>query len=123
MTPDDFTALALALGPNIQAKAILETVQFRAGGKALATLGWPAPGWAVAKITPARQAWALSLSDGVACEPGRRRKSGIVLLRLAAINEAVAAEILADAWSFAQRMEAKGARTTAAPIGRPAAAA
>ncbi|WP_343699213.1 MmcQ/YjbR family DNA-binding protein [Caulobacter sp.] len=103
MTPDQFSALALALGPAVQVKPILETVQFRVGGKAFATLGWPAEGWAVVKVAPSRQAWALSLGAGVAPEPGRRRKAGIVLIRLAAIDAGVTADLLGDAWSFAHR--------------------
>lgn len=101
MTPDDFTALAMGLGPSVQARPIFETVQFRVGGKAFATLGWPEAGWAVVKVAPSRQAWALSLSEGVAPEPGRRRKAGIVLMRLAVVDEGAASELLAAAWSFA----------------------
>jgi len=118
MTPDEFSALASGFGPSVQAKPILEAVQFRVGGKAFATLGWPAAGWAVVKVAPSRQVWALSLSAGVAPEPGRRRKSGIVLIQLAAIDEAVAVDLLADAWSFAHRSIAPRARGTAASTGR-----
>lgn len=103
MTPDEFSALARGLGPDVQAKTILDAVQFRIGDKAFATLGWPAEGWAVLKIAPSRQAWALSLSDSVAPEPGRRRKAGIVLIRLAAIEKVVAVELLVAALSFARR--------------------
>jgi hypothetical protein len=106
MTPDEFSALAMSFGSNVQAKAVLDATQFRIGGKAFATMGWPAAGWAVVKIAPSRQAWALSLSEGVAPEPGRRRKAGIVLLQLAAIDEAVAVDLLATAWSFAQHADA-----------------
>lgn len=101
MTPDEFSNLAVRLGPDIQAKTILETVQFRLGERTLATVGWPERGWAVVKIEPGRQAWALGLSDGVAREPGRRRNSGILLLRLAAIDAAVAVELLTAAWRHA----------------------
>lgn len=118
MTPDEFTALAMGFGPSVQAKPILETVQFRVGGKAFATLGWPAQGWAVVKVAPARQAWALSLGEGVAPEPGRRRKAGIVLMRLAAIDEGVAVDLLADAWTFAHRATAPRGRAGALGAGR-----
>lgn len=118
MTPDEFSALVMGFGANVQAKQILETVQFRVGGKAFATLGWPAQGWAVVKLAPARQAWALSLGEGVAPEPGRRRKAGIVLMRLAAINEGVALELLADAWSFAHRAIAPRGRADVGAAGR-----
>jgi len=118
MTPDEFSELAMGFGPLVQAKAILETVQFRIGGKAFATLGWPAAGWAVVKVAPSRQAWALSLSQGLAPEPGRRRKAGIILMRLAAIDEAVAVDLLADAWSFAHRSGARPARAADVAAGR-----
>jgi len=110
MTPDQFSALALAVGPGVQQRPILEAVQFRVGGKAFATLGWPAQGWAVVKIAPARQAWALALSDGLAAEPGRRRKAGIILVRLAGLDAGVAAELLAAAWSHAQGPARRGGR-------------
>jgi hypothetical protein len=118
MTPDEFSALAMSFGPSVQAKPILETVQFRVGGKAFATLGWPAAGWAVVKVASSRQAWALSLSPGLAPEPGRRRKAGIVLMQLAAIDEAVAVDLLADAWSFAHRSAAPRGRAVGVAAGR-----
>lgn len=118
MTPDEFSELAMGFGPSVQAKSILETVQYRLGGKAFATLGWPEAGWAVVKVAPSRQAWALTLSDGVAPEPGRRRKAGIVLMRLAAIDDAVAIELLAAAWSFAHRDLAPRVRTGAQATAR-----
>jgi len=118
MTPDEFSAMAMAFGRGVQAKPILEAVQYRVGGKAFATLGWPAQGWAVVKVAPARQAWALSLGEGVAPEPGRRRKAGIVLMRLAAVDEGVAVELLADAWSFAHCASAPRGRAGSASVGR-----
>ncbi|PZR33244.1 hypothetical protein [Caulobacter segnis] len=113
MAPDRFSALAMAMGPGVHQRAILETVQFRAGGQAFATLGWPAEGWAVVKIAPVRQAWALALSEGLAPEPGRRRKAGIILVRLSGLDEGVAAELLAAAWSHAQGPARRGGRAGA----------
>lgn len=110
MTPDRFSALALAVGPGVHQRAILEAVQFRVGGQAFATLGWPAAGWAVVKIAPSRQAWALALSDGLAPEPGRRRKAGIILARLSGLDDGAAAELLAAAWSHAHGPARRGGR-------------
>jgi len=118
MTPDEFVTLAMGFGPSVQAKPILEAVQFRVGGKAFATLGWPAEGWAVVKVAPSRQAWALSLGEGVAPEPGRRRKAGIVLTRLAAIDAGIAADLLGEAWSFLHRASAPRGRAGVAAAGR-----
>lgn len=112
MTPDDFSALATGIGPDVRANTVFETTQFRIGGKAFATLGWPEQGWAVIKVAPSRQTWALSLSEGIAPEPGRRRRAGIVLARLAAVEHAVAAELLAAAFSFAHRADPPQVRSS-----------
>lgn len=110
MTPDAFSALARGFGSGVQPRAFFETVQFRVGGKTFATLGWPESGWAVIKVAPSRQAWALSLSEGLAPEPGRRRRAGIVLARLSAVDEAVVVELLAEALSFAHQAAPPRAR-------------
>jgi hypothetical protein len=115
MTSDEFSDLALGLGPNVRAKAILDSIQFQVGGATFATLGWPEQGWAVVKVDPRRQAWALSLSRGLTPEPGRRRNAGIVLARLTDLDAGVFADLLADAWRHGQG----GARRAA---GEPATA-
>lgn len=121
MTPDAFTNLAARLGPGVQVRPVLDAVQFRVGGRAFATLGWPAEGWAVVKLNPSDQARALAHSDALTAEPGRRRKSGVTLVRLKAIDEAAMAEVLAAAWREAYRhpdpdrgARAVGPATTAA---------
>ena len=101
MTPDAFASLAQAMGANVRAKAILDTVQFKVGGKTFVTLGWPAAGWAVVKVDPRDQARICALSPGLAPEPGRRRGAGIVLAQLSAIDDVVAALVLAEAWRHA----------------------
>jgi len=114
MTPQAFAHLAQTLGPNVVVRTILDSTRFQAGGKTFANVGWPEEGWAAVKVDPALQRWALSLSDGLAPEPGRRRGAGIVLVRLAAIDEAVAAELLAAAWRHAVRSSARGRRDRSA---------
>ncbi|WP_343698946.1 hypothetical protein [Caulobacter sp.] len=109
MSPEDFADLAVRLGPSVQSKPIFETLQFRVGGRAFATLGWPTKGWAVVKLDPRRQAWALGLGGGLSAEPGRRRKAGIILARLSLVDPAVAAALLAEAWRFAQPSRPGGA--------------
>ena len=101
MTPDAFSILAARAGHGVVTYPILDTVQFRFGGKAFATLGWPAAGWAVIKLDPRDQDWALSLSEGLAAEPGGRRRAGVVLARMAAVDEAVIALVLSAAWRHA----------------------
>ncbi len=101
MTPDTFSSMASRLNPVVRVRPILDAIQFRLGPKAFATLGWPQQGWAAIKLDSRDQAWALGLSGGLAPEPGRRRRSGIVLVRLAAVDAAVVAELLGAAWSHA----------------------
>ena len=110
MTPDEFSSLALSLAPTVIARPILDATQFRIGSKAFATLGWPDARWAVVKLDPRRQAWALSLSPALCPEPGRRRRAGIVLARLAALEPDVAAQLLSAAWSDGQRTKRVGSR-------------
>lgn len=102
MTPDRFSALAMDAGPGVHERPILDAVQFRVAGKAFATLGWPEDGWAVVKVAPSRQGWALGLSEALAAEPGRRRKAGIIIGRLSGLDEAVVVQLLAAAWSHAR---------------------
>lgn len=101
MTPDQFAGSAQRLGPNLVTEAMLETLRFKIGDKAFATLGWPQQGTAVVKVAPARQAWASSLSHALTAER-RRGKAGIIVARLDRLDLDAAAALLAAAWSFAK---------------------
>ncbi|PVM92709.1 MmcQ/YjbR family DNA-binding protein [Caulobacter endophyticus] len=103
MTPDDFLQRVHGLAPGAVAKLVLEARQVRLGGNTFATLGWPDAAHAVIKVDPARQTLVLSMSQALSCEPGRRRKAGIILIRLAALEADVAAEVIAEAVTYAQR--------------------
>jgi hypothetical protein len=99
----------------VQVQPVLDAVQFRVGGRAFATLGWPADGWAVVKLSPADQARALAGSEALTAEPGRRRGTGVTLVRLKGIDEAAMAEVLAAAWREAYRPErGRGSKTLGA---------
>lgn len=110
MTPEAFSDLIARLGPGVQVRPIMESVQFRVGGKAFATLGWPAEGWAVVKLSGSDQAQALAASDAISLEPGRRRKSGVTLIRLKGVDEGFMAELLTAAWREAYRGSTKAPR-------------
>lgn len=113
MTPEAFTHLARRLSPTVTARPILETVQFRVGGKAFATLGWPEAGWAVVKLSARDQARILAEQDAASPEPGRQRRSGVTLLWLEDLEEAALADILAAAWKQAysgERAPRRGGR-------------
>ena len=98
MTPDDFMDLAAGIGPDVQRKPVLDTVQYRVGAKVFATLGWPAEGWAVVKLNAGDQRKALATSNAFAREPGRRRNSGVTLIHLKTVDPAMLAEVLGAAW-------------------------
>ena len=98
MTPDDFVQLVERIVPEVQRKSVLETVQFRVGSKAFATLGWPAEGWAAVKLSAGDQRRALTGSDAFVRDPGRRRNSGVTLVRLKAADPDILADVIGAAW-------------------------
>ncbi|USQ95264.1 MmcQ/YjbR family DNA-binding protein [Caulobacter sp. RL271] len=111
MTPEVFSTLAVRAGHGVVTYPILDTVQYRFGGKAFATLGWPAAGWAVVKLYRRDRDWALSLSEGLAPEPGGRRRAGIVLVRLAAVEDDVVELVLSAAWRHAAQRKSSAAKS------------
>jgi hypothetical protein len=54
MRASDFRRLALSL-PEAVESAHMDHPDFRVGGKIFATLGYPAAGWAMVKLTPEQQ--------------------------------------------------------------------
>ncbi|ATC24322.1 MULTISPECIES: MmcQ/YjbR family DNA-binding protein [Caulobacter] len=108
MTPEAFSDLACRLGSGVQVRPILDAVQFRIGDKAFATLGWPAAGWAVIKLSRKDQARVLGRSDAVTVEPGRRRNTGVTLVRLQGVDEDLMAEMLVAAFGEVYRQAGRG---------------
>jgi hypothetical protein len=102
MTPEVFREMALRLGA-VQAKPILDSVEFRVGDRAFATLGWPGQGWVVVRLSVADQRSALAKSRACHAEQSPRGKQGVTLVRLRGVDEAAMAEILANAWREAYR--------------------
>ncbi|SFI51539.1 MmcQ/YjbR family DNA-binding protein [Caulobacter sp. UNC279MFTsu5.1] len=98
MTADEFGEMIERVAPGVQRKPVLETTQFRVGHKTFATLGWPSEGWAVVKLSLAEQRRVLAASDAFAREPGRRRNSGVTLVRLQGLDPELLADVLAVAW-------------------------
>lgn len=98
MTPDDFVQLVERIVPDVQRQPVLDTLRFRVGAKTFATLGGAAEGWAVVKLSAADQALTLAASDAFAREPGRRRSSGVTLVRLKGAEPAVLAHVIGAAW-------------------------
>lgn len=54
MTPEDFRRIALSM-PEAREAAHMGHPDFRVGGKIFATLGCPADGWGMVKLTPEQQ--------------------------------------------------------------------
>lgn len=100
MTPVTFRELALRL-PAVEARPILDSVEFRVGGRTFATLGWPTAGWAVLQLTAEGQTRAVGLSRGFHSEHSPRGERGVTLCRLRGVEPAELAEVLADAWRLA----------------------
>ncbi|WP_146198038.1 MmcQ/YjbR family DNA-binding protein [Caulobacter endophyticus] len=119
MTPDAFSSLATRLSPAVKSHRVLDTVQFRLGGRAFATLGWPEAGRAVVKLSLKDQAAALALSDAVSVDASRPRNSGLTLIRLERIDDDAMAYILTAAFSeaYAKAARSQPARGRAATLG------
>lgn len=118
MTPEAFSTLAGRLGAAVQSRRVLDTTQFRLGGRAFATLGWPEEGWAVVKLNLKDQASAMALSDAVTVEPRRPRNSGVTLVWLKGIDEDAMAYVLTAAFSeaYSKASRARPAKRRGAAI-------
>lgn len=101
MTPEAFIAVASGLA-LVKAKTVLGVVRLTVGGKTFASVGWPQAGWAVVKLAPDDQKGLMSLTEALTPEPGRRGRKGVTLVRLRALNDAVAGRVLLAAWRCAQ---------------------
>ena len=101
MTPEAFSTLAARLGAAVQVRPVLDSTEFRGGGRAFATLGWPEAGRAGGKLSPRDQAAALALSDTVMIDPKRSRNLGVTLGRLRRIDEDAMAQVLTAAFGEA----------------------
>ena len=119
MTPEAFSTLAGRLGAAVKAKPVLDTIQFRVGASAFATLGWPEAGRAVVKLSPKDQAAALALSDAVSVDASRPRNSGLTVIWLERIDEDAMAYILSAAFgeAYAKVARSAPARGRAATLG------
>lgn len=99
-TSDTFRRLALSF-PRATEKAILGSQEFRVRDKVFATLGWPEPGWAVVRLTPADQTKFISQSSALSPEPGGRGRRGVTRLRLSGLDETLLKPIISAAWRVA----------------------
>jgi hypothetical protein len=99
MTPKDFQALALK-NPGAFESEHVGHPDFRYNGKVFATLGYPAEGWAMVKLTPEQQRHYLGLSPGVFhAASGAWGKAGSTTIQLELAKKTVVKAALTAAFT------------------------
>jgi hypothetical protein len=98
MTANDFRKLALAL-PETTESAHMDHPDFRVGGKIFATLGHPAPGWGMVKLTPEQQHYFSKEEPDVFLPvKGGWGRKGATSVMLKAASKKSAVKALHAAW-------------------------
>jgi hypothetical protein len=98
MTIDDFRKLALSL-PEATEASHMEHPDFRVRGKIFATLGYPAAGWGMVKLTSKEQQRLIaSEPDVFVPAKGAWGKAGATLVQLRRAKKPVVQKALAAAW-------------------------
>ena len=98
MTSNQFRSIALSL-PEAEERSHMSHPDFRVGGKIFATLGYPAVGWAMVKLTPVQQQlYTIAHPDAFLPIKGAWGRRGATNVRLRAAGARVARQALADAW-------------------------
>src|SRR3954469_6253294 len=107
MTADNFRTIALSL-PDATESAHMNHPDFRVRNKIFATLGYPADGWGMVKLTPNQQKLVLrSQPEAFVPAKGAWGKAGATTVLLAKARTAIVKKALSAAWS-----------NTAAPAGK-----
>jgi hypothetical protein len=98
MTSREFRSIALAL-PETEEREHMHHPDFRVGGKIFATLGYPSAGWAMVRLTPARQQlYTLAHPKAFVTIKGTWGARGATNVRLRDAGRTVVRQALADAW-------------------------
>ena len=98
MTPNDFRKLALSL-PEVVESAHMDHPDFRIKGKIFATLGYPAAGWGVVKLTPDQQLQFMQADPGVFLPvKGAWGRQGNTSIHLASATKESVRSALFAAW-------------------------
>jgi hypothetical protein len=99
MTPDEFRKIALNLPETLEA-AHMDHPDFRVRGKIFATLGYPATGWGVVKLTPSQQQRFVRDEPNVFVPvKGVWGQRGATSVRLRAARKKIVRDALVMAWS------------------------
>jgi hypothetical protein len=99
VTADDFRSVALSLPETVES-AHMNHPDFRVRGKIFATLGYPANGWGVVKLTPAQQRQLVGESPQVFVPvKGAWGLRGATSVRLRAAPKTRVRQALITAWT------------------------
>jgi len=98
MTANDFRRLALALPETIES-AHMDHPDFRVGGKIFATLGHPAEGWGMVKLTPEQQHYfSKDYPEVFVPVNGAWGRRGATSVNLKTASKKTLAEAMRNAW-------------------------
>jgi hypothetical protein len=98
VTANDFRRMALAL-PETEENAHMDHPDFRVCGKIFATLGYPAKGWGMVKLTPEQQHYySKDCPDVFVPVKGAWGRRGATSVHLKAVNKETMQKAIAAAW-------------------------
>ena len=98
MTANDFRRLALAL-PETAEHAHMDHPDFRVAGKIFATLGYPAKGWGMVKLTPEQQHYFSKDYPGVFVpSKGAWGRRGATSVNLKTVRKTTLQKAVSTAW-------------------------
>jgi hypothetical protein len=98
MTANDFRRLALAL-PETKESAHMDHPDFRVQGKIFATLGYPAKGWGMVKLTPEQQHYfAKEYPEIFVPVKGAWGRKGATSVHLKNVDKATLQKAVSVAW-------------------------
>jgi hypothetical protein len=98
VTANDFRRLALAL-PETTEQAHMDHPDFRVGGKIFATLGHPAKGWGMVKLTPEQQHYySKDYPDVFVPVKGAWGRHGATSVHLTAVSKEMLQKAISAAW-------------------------
>ena len=98
VTANDFRRLALAL-PETAEHAHMDHPDFRVAGKIFATLGYPAKGWGMVKLTPEQQHYFSKDYPGVFVPvKGAWGRRGATSVHLKTVSKTALQKAVSTAW-------------------------
>jgi hypothetical protein len=98
MSTDEFRRMALSLPESVEV-GHMGHPDFRVGGKIFATLGYPANGWGVVKLTPGQQkSFVGAEPDVFAPVKGAWGVRGATMVQLRAAGKTSVRKALVTAW-------------------------